>query len=70
MAQFVAAGAIGLKLCTYMYVPLALGQMTAQANFSAIWFLDWSIGDKTEKIQIRITSELMAGSSPNKLYHK
>jgi hypothetical protein len=61
MACFVTAGAIDLKLCTY--VPLGKNISTSQTTF-------WSLGlaTKTENTKSATTPELMAGSSPNHRY--
>jgi hypothetical protein len=64
MARFVTAGAIDLKLCTY--VPQ--GQITAQTKFRSDLVPGLvTRGAKTENTKSAITPEVIAGSSPNLL---
>jgi hypothetical protein len=63
-AGFVTAGAIDLKLCTY--VPL--GEMTVQTKFRSDLILGLATRGQKPKTKSAMTPELMAGSSPN-CYH-
>jgi hypothetical protein len=65
MARFVTAGAIDLKLCTY--VPL--GKSNSQAKFWSSLILGFATRGPKQKQKVPITPELMAGSSPN-FYHR
>jgi hypothetical protein len=62
MARFITAGAIDPKLC--IYVPL--GKSNSQTKFRSSLILGLAT---TENTKSAITTELMAGSSPN-FYHR